>query len=220
VRTGKPSAEHALGCDVWTHYKKHPEEGHHFAEAMSGMSAMAMQAVLAAYSFEGAQKVVDVGGSHGGFLSAVLQRETKARGVLFDMAEVVEGAGATLEAARVADRVERVAGSFFDKVPAGGDVYLLKHILHDWSDEECVKILNNVREAMTPAARVVVVEMPITSGGLPSPAPLLDLNMLVLLTGKERTADEYGALFAQAGLRLSSVVPTHSPFAVMEARRA
>jgi hypothetical protein len=218
VRTGKPATERALGMNAWDYYKQNAEEGNHFAEAMSGMSSMSMQAVLASYSFEGARKVVDVGGSHGAFVAAVLQREPTACGVLFDLPHVVEGAGATLDAAHVAGRVERVGGSFFDSVPAGGDVYLLKHILHDWSDEECVKILRNVRDAMAAEGRVVVVEMPINSGGPPSPAPLLDLNMLVMLTGKERTPDEYGALFARAGLRLSAVVPTHSPVAVMEAR--
>ena len=219
VRSGKPSAPATLGMDVWKYYEKNHAEGFHFAEAMSGMSHMAMQAVLASYSFVGAKKVVDVGGSHGAFVSAVLQREKTARGVLFDRADVVEGAGATLEAAGVADRVDRVAGNFFESVPAGGDVYLLKHILHDWSDDECVTILTRVREAMHPDARVVVAEMLITDKGPPSPAPLLDLNMLVMLTGKERTAAEFGALFAKAGLKLSGVTPTHSPVAVVEARR-
>ena len=220
VRTGKPSTDHGLGMGTWEYYKKNPVDQHHFAEAMSGLSAMAMHAVLASYSFEGARKVVDVGGSHGAFVAAVLQREPKARGVLFDQPAVVAGADATLQAAKVADRVECVGGSFFDSVPAGGDVYLLKAILHDWNDEECVKILTNVREAMAPDGRVVVVEMPITSGGPPSPAPLMDLNMLVMLTGKERTPEEYGALFAKSGLRATSVVPTPSPVAVLEARRA
>jgi hypothetical protein len=220
VRTGKPAAPKALGMDVWEYYKKNSEEGFQFAEAMSGLSSMALQAVLAAYSFAGARKVVDVGGSHGSFLAAVLQRETEARGVLFDRPEVIEGARATLAGAGIADRVERVAGSFFESVPAGGDVYLLKHILHDWSDDECVTILRCVREGMTADARVVVVEMLISADGPPSPAPLLDLNMLVMLTGKERTKDEFGALFAKAGLALSNVTPTHSPFAVVEARRA
>jgi hypothetical protein len=220
VRTGKPAAPAALGMDVWEYYKKNAEEGFHFAEAMSGMSAMAMQAVLAAYSFRDVRKVVDVGGSHGAFVAAVLQREPAARGVLFDRAEVVEGANATLEHTGVADRIERVAGDFFQSVPAGGDTYLLKHILHDWSDDECVRILTNVRAAMTPEARVVVVEMLIDEKGPPSPAPLLDLNMLVMLTGRERIAEEFGALFAKAGLRLAGVTPTHSPVAVVEARRA
>jgi hypothetical protein len=220
VRTGQPSTVPVLGMGAWEYYKQNPEEGAHFAKAMSGVSAMAMHAVLAVYSFAGARKVVDVGGSHGVFLSAVLKQERDARGVLFDLPEVVKGAGDALAAEGVLDRVERVGGSFFDAVPSGGDVYLLKFVLHDWSDEECVRILTNVREAMAADAKVVVVEMPIVPEGPPSPAPLLDLNMLVMLTGKERTPDEYAALFARAGLRLSGVTPTPSPFAVLEARRA
>ena len=220
VRTGKPTARKALGVDIWEYYKKNADEGFHFAEAMSGLSSIALGAVLEAYSFAGARVVVDVGGSHGAFLAAVLKREVEARGVLFDRPEVIEGATATLTGAGVASRVERVGGNFFERVPAGGDTYLLKHILHDWSDDECVSILGCVREAMAPDARVVVVEMLITDAGPPSPAPLLDLNMLVMLTGKERTADEFGALFAKAGLKLASVTATHSPFAVLEARRA
>lgn len=218
IMTGEPSAPKVLGTDLWAYYEKNAAEGLLFAEAMSGISSMATHAVLEAYSFAGATKVVDVGGSHGAFVAAVLQREKSAHGVLFDRPEVLEGAGATLEGAGVNARVERVAGSFFESVPAGGDVYLLKFILHDWNDDECVAILRRVREAMSPTARVVVVEMLITSGGPPSPAPLLDLNMLVMLTGRERTSDEFAALFARAGLALQGVTPTHSPFAVLEAR--
>ena len=220
VRSGTPSAPRVLGMDPWKYYEKNHEEGFMFAEAMSGMSHMAMHAVLASYSFVGSKKVVDVGGSHGAFVSAVLQREKSAHGVLFDRPEVIEGAGATLESAGVANRVQRTSGDFFQSVPQGGDVYLLKHILHDWSDDECVTILRNVREAMDPGGKVVVVEMLIDDAGPPSPAPLLDLNMLVMLTGKERTAEEFGALFEKAGLKLSGVTPTHSPVAVVEARRA
>lgn len=219
VRTGRPSAPKVLGMDTWEYYKKNREEGLHFAAAMSGVSHMAMQAVLASYSFAGARKVVDIGGSHGSFVAAVLQREKTARGVLFDRPEVVDGAGTTLEEAGVNDRVDRVGGSFFESVPEGGDVYLLKHILHDWNDDECVKILRNVCEAMVLDGRVVVVEMLITDKGPPSPAPLLDVNMLVMHTGKERTAEDFAALFAQAGLKLHAVTPTQSPFAVIEARR-
>jgi hypothetical protein len=219
VRTGRPSAPKALGMDTWEYYKKNHDEGFHFAEGMSGMSHMTLQAVFTSYSFVGARKVVDVGGSHGSFVAAVLQREKAACGVLFDRPEVVEGAGATLDEAGVNERVKRVGGSFFESVPAGGDVYLLKHILHDWNDDECVKILRNIREAMALDGRVVVVEMLITDKGPPSPAPLLDLNMLVMLTGKERTTEEFAALFAQAGLKFHAVTPTQSPVAVIEARR-
>jgi len=219
-RTGKPTTDEALGMSLWEHYAKNPEEGDHFAEAMSGLSAMAMQAVIPVYSFAGAQQVVDVGGSHGGFLAAVLQKVPAARGVLFDRPDIVAGADATLGPAGVSERVERVGGDFFAGVPEGGDVYLLKHILHDWSDDECVAILTNVRNAMAPGARVVVVEMVIGAEGAPSPAPLLDLNMLVLLSGKERTIAEFGALFERAGMQTSKVIPTMSPFAVIEARAA
>lgn len=220
VRTGRPVAEEALGMNVWEYYKVNAQEGNHFAEAMSGFSAMAMQAVMAAYSFSGARTVVDVGGSHGAFLATVLARETSASGILFDRPEVVEGAGATLDAAGVTSRVERKGGNFFESVPSGGDTYLLKHILHDWNDADCVKILGNVARAMAPTGRVVIVELLLADGGPPNPAPLMDLNMLVMLGGKERTAEEYSALFAKAGLKLASVTPTHSPFAVIEARRA
>jgi O-methyltransferase domain/Dimerisation domain len=218
VRTGMPSAPKALGMDLWEYFEKNRDEGFHFAEGMSGMSHIALQGVLESYSFVGARKVVDVGGSHGSFIAAVLRRSESVRGVLFDRADVVDGAEAALKEAGVSDRVERVGGNFFESVPAGGDVYLLKHILHDWNDDECVKILRNIRESMTSDGRVVVVEMLITDQGPPSPAPLLDLDMLVMLTGKERTAEEFAALFASAGLKLYSVTPTPSPFVVLEAR--
>jgi hypothetical protein len=218
VRTGTPAAPKTLGKPAWEYYAEHPEEANHFAQGMSGMSAMAIDAVLEAYSFTGAQVVVDVGGSHGSLLSAVLQKYPDARGILFDRPNVVSGAGPTLDRAGVASRVTCQGGSFFESVPEGGDVYLLKSVLHDWSDDECVEILSACRRAMTPDGRVVVIEMLITSQGPPSPAPLIDLNMLVMLTGRERTEEEYGALFTRAGLALSGVVATHSPFAAIEAR--
>jgi hypothetical protein len=218
VRTGKPATSKTLGKTIWEYYAQHKDEAFHFAEGMGGISAMAMQAVLASYSFEGAKLLVDVGGSHGSLLAAVLARLPDARGVLFDLAHVVEEAGPMLAAAGVANRVERVAGSFFESVPAGGDTYLLKAILHDWSDDECVTILGHCRKAMAPGARVVIVEMLIDDQGPPSPAPLMDLNMLVMLTGRERTAAEFSAVLARAGLELSRVVPTPSPFVVIEAR--
>jgi hypothetical protein len=218
VRTGKPATHKALGSAIWDYYAAHPEEGHDFSQAMSGMSALATDAVLAAYSFDGARRVVDVGGAHGAFLGAVLGRLPDARGVLFDLPHVVDGAAPSLREAGVFDRTERVGGSFFESVPSGGDVYLVKHILHDWNDDECVRILERVRAAMAPDGRIVVVEMVIDPDGPPSPAALLDLNMLVMLTGRERSIVEFEALFRRAGLRLAKVAPTPSPFVVLEAR--
>jgi O-methyltransferase domain len=221
IRTGKPAFEKVFGLrNPWDYYRdRNPDEGQLFSENMTAQSGAEVQEVLRAYSFSGARLVVDVGGAHGAFLAAVLKRVPQARGVLFDQPDVVARAQPTLNELGVAERVERVGGSFFDSVPAGGDLYLLKHILHDWSDEECVRILRCVREAMTPGARVAVVEMPLLEGGSPPFAALLDINMLVCLTGKERTAAEYAELFRQAGLEMAGVTPTHSPVAVIEARR-
>jgi O-methyltransferase domain/Dimerisation domain len=218
IRTGTPATIKSLGKPAWEYYAEHPDEAHHFAEGMGGISAMAIGAVLEAFSFSDARLLVDVGGSHGSLLSAILQQVPDARGILFDLPDVVKGAGPILKNAGVSTRVTCQGGSFFEGVPAGGDTYLLKLILHDWNDDECVAILSACRKAMAPGGRIVVLEMLITTEGPPSPAPLMDLNMLVMLTGRERTSDEYGALFARAGLTLSRVVPTHSPFAVIEAR--
>jgi hypothetical protein len=218
VRRDKSSFESALSTPVWD--RKNSQEQQYFVEAMSGGTTMAIQTVLTSYSFAGARKVIDIGGAHGAFLAAVLQRERPATGVLFDLADVITGAGPTLDTVGVADRVECVSGSFFDIVPAGGDVYLLKLVLHEWSDHECVKILHNVREAMSHGGRVIVVEILIADDGPPSAASLLDLDMLVMHAGKERTAKEYGALFARAGLKLTNVISTPSVYTVLEARAA
>lgn len=222
IRTGQPAFEKVFGLsNPWDYYRdRNPDEGRLFSENMTAQSGAEVQQVLRFYSFSGARRVVDVGGAHGAFLAAVLKRVPRARGVLFDQPDVVERALPTLKELGVADRIERVGGSFFESVPAGADLYLLKHILHDWSDTECVRILRCVREAMTANARVAVVEMPLLEQGGAPFAALLDINMLVCLTGKERTASEYSELFRRAGLKMASVTSTRSPVAVIEARRA
>jgi hypothetical protein len=222
IRSGKPAFEKVFGLrNPWDYYRdRNPDEGRLFSENMTAQSGAEVQEVLRAYSFSGARLVIDVGGAHGAFLAAVLKRVRGARGILFDQPDVVARAQPTLIELGVAERIERVGGSFFDSVPAGGDLYLLKHILHDWSDEECVRILGCVREAMNPGARVAVVEMPLIEGGGAPFTALLDINMLVCLTGKERTATEYAELFRRAGLKLAGVTATRSPVAVIEARRA
>lgn len=218
IRTGGPATHIALGMDYWTYCRSHAEEGREFAAAMTSLSSMAIDAVLAVEDFGGARCVVDVGGSHGALLAAVLARVSQARGVLFDLPEVVEGAVEALRAAGVAHRVELKAGSFFQSVPAGGDTYLLKHILHDWGDEQCVTILANIAKVLPRDGRIIVVEMIIDDQGPPSPAPLLDLNMLVMHTGRERTIPDFEVLFRRAGLRLAAHKPTPSPFALLEVR--
>ncbi len=221
IRTGQPAFSKVFGTTPWDYYAtRNPDDGRLFSENMTAMSSTEFDAILAVYSFDGARRIVDVGGAHGAFLATVLAKVPQARGVLFDQPQVVELAGPTLEQLGVADRVERVGGDFFESVPQGGDLYLLKHILHDWNDEECVRILRCVRKAMAPAARVIVAEFPISEDNHSPFASLLDINMLVMLTGKERTPEEYAELFSRADLKLTSVTPTEAPTAVLEARAA
>jgi hypothetical protein len=208
----------ALGSDIGGYYDRHPVEAQAFSQAMNGMSGLALQAIDAVWDLPAATCVVDVGGAHGSFLTHVLHRRPAARGVLFDLPHVIATAGPALAAAGVAGRVEPVAGDFMRAVPAGGDVYLLKHVLHEWNDAQARTILRNVRQAMTPAATVVTVEMLIPEDGAPSPALLMDLDMLVTSSGRERTAGEMKALFAAAGLAITRVLPTASPFFVLEAQ--
>jgi hypothetical protein len=210
VRTGTSAAEAALGCETFAYYERNPEEGRTFSQGMSGLSAAAIGAVAEAWHPPAATTVVDVGGAHGAFLGFVLDKLPAARGILLDMPSVIA------EAPKL-PRTELVGGDFFATVPTG-DLYLMKHILHDWDDARCLTILRNIRSAMAKNATVAIVEMLVPEDGSPSPAILLDLNMLVMLPGRERTAREMTDLLASADLAVQRVVATHSPFSLIEAR--
>ena len=174
-------------------------------------------AIAASYDFSGVGTLADVGGASGHLLATVLGKNPRLRGILFDLPHVVRDAPALLEARGVSDRVTIEAGSFFDRVPEGADAYLLSHIIHDWSEEQCLTILGHCRRAMRPASRLLIVEMVLPSGDEPHPGKMLDLMMLVGPGGQERTEQEYGALLKKAGLRLTKVVPTSTPVSVVEA---
>ena len=190
-----------------------------FNRAMTDLTRRVATEVLSAVDFSAARRIVDVGGGHGELLAAVLTAYPRARGVLFDLAHAIEGAGAVLESARVADRCERVAGDFFAAVPAAGDTYLLKSVLHDWDDERCALILANCRRAMAPGSRLLVIERiaPVRAGNSPLDQSVAraDLNMLLSLSGRERSEAEYRALFATAALEIKDISPTAGEFQVM-----
>ncbi len=211
VRTGQSQAATVLGTDVWHYYAQHADEGRAFTEGMTGLSMAALGAIADAWQPPAARTVVDVGGAHGAVLAFVLDKLPDARGILYDLPHVIDSAAPRA-------RTELVAGDFFASVPTGADLYLMKHILHDWDDARCLTVLRNVRAAMSRDARVVIVEMLIPDDGSPSPAILLDLNMLVMLPGRERTGRELTDLLAQADLRVDRIVGTHSPFSLIEAR--
>lgn len=217
VKSGRRTSRDALGMEVWEYYGKHRDDGAQFSRAMSDISSMAIGPVLHGFDFAGAAQIVDVGGAHGALLAAVLAEHPQARGVLFDLPEVVAAAQPSLAARGLGERVTTVGGDFLKAVPAGGDVYLLKHILHDWDDARAVAILGNIRAAMKPTSRLLIVELALPESAEPSPAHFMDLNMLVMLDGRERTPSEYAALLAQAGLRLTRFSPTASPVGLAEA---
>ncbi len=217
VQTGKPGFEKHLGMPFFDWLARNPDEASMFSETMVGFNAAEPPAVAAAYDFSAAKTVVDVGGATGNLLAAVLARHPGPRGVLFDLPHVVRDAPALIGARGLADRITIESGSFFEGVPAGGDVYLLSHVIHDWSEEQCLTILGHCRRAMSPASRLLVIEMVLPEGDTPHPGKLLDLMMLVGPGGRERTEPEYAALLAKAGLRLARVIPTQSAVSVIEA---
>jgi O-methyltransferase domain len=199
------------GTNVWEHQAAHPEEGAIFDAAMTGLSTPVTEAVAQSYDFSRIGVLADVGGGEGGLLAAILAANPTLRGVLFDLPHVVATAGALLERAGVADRCEVVGGSLFETVPEGADAYLFKSIIHDWDDAAAIEILRTCRAPMADTARLLVVEPVIRPGNEPDRAKFMDLNMLVMLGGRERTAEDFERLYAEAGFRLIGIVPTGSP---------
>ena len=214
LKTGESQAKSALGgIDVWKYYDQHPEELEAFARAMGDLSAAALGPIAEAYDFGGLSRIVDVGGSHGSVLDVALGGAPEAQGVLFDAPSVVEVVD--LSKLQHGDRIEKTGGDFCASVPADGDDYILKHIIHDWSDEHAITILRRVREAIADDGRLLVMEM-VLSDESPPFAPWLDVHMLVMLDGKERTEAEFATLLDEAGFRLNRVVATKCPVSIIE----
>jgi len=215
VRTGEGAFRHRYGLSVFEWYQQNPHRGAIFDGAMGDHSRAQIEALLAAFDFSDIAHLVDVGGGRGLLLQRLLAAYPTLRGTVFDQPQVVAPVAVPPE---LAGRLELQGGDFFAAVPAGADAYLLKHIIHDWGDEACLRILGQIRDAMAPGARVLLVEQVIPPGNAPFPGKLLDLNMLVMTEGgRERTPSEYASLLGQAGLSLQRIVPTPSPLSVVEA---
>ena len=218
VQTGKPMTHETLGMELFDWYANNPEEAGFFNAAMGDLSALAAAELVRVYDFSAAQKVVDVGGSHGILLGAVLTANGAARGILYDLPHVIDTAEQHIAPA-LTGRCELISGDFFESVPPGGDVHLLKQIIHDWDDDQASKILVNCHGALSPAGKLLLVEMVVPSDNAPDMAQAMDLNMLAILGGRERTEEEYRTLLDGAGFKLERLIATHSPFSVIEAVR-
>jgi O-methyltransferase domain/Dimerisation domain len=217
VQTGKSGFEKSLGMPIFDWLAKHPEQASMFSETMVGIHGAEPPAVAAAYDFSGLATIVDVGGATGHLLTTILDRYPRSRGILYDLPHVVRDAPPLIQARGLADRVTIEAGSFFEKAPSDGDAYLLSHIIHDWTEDQCLTILGNCRRAMHSRSRLLIIEMVLPAGDSPHPGKMLDMMMLVGPGGQERTEEEYGTLLGKAGFRLTRVVPTESPVSVVEA---
>lgn len=217
LRTGETGMVQAHGQRLFDYLGEHPEDAANFNAAMIGFHGAEPSAVAAAYDFSGIGTLVDVGGGSGNLITTILRDNPAMRGVLFDLPQATTDGETTIAVTGLTDRCRVAAGDFFEAVPEGGDAYLLSHIIHDWSDEECLRILSNCRRAMRDQARLLIVEWVLPPGDEPHPARLLDLVMLVMAGGQERTEEEYRALLAKAGFDLTRVVPTASPTSVVEA---
>lgn len=217
LETGKSGFTEAAGMNVFEHLAKNPEEASLFSESMIGFHGGETTAVAEAYDFSGFETIVDVGGASGKMLAEILTRHGGPRGVLFDRPHVVTDAPALFKACGVEDRVTIEGGNFFETVPAGADAYLMSHIIHDWNEEECAAILGHCRRAIRPDGRLLIIEMVLPPGDTPHLGKILDMVMLVMPGGQERSETEYADLLAKSGFRLTRVIPTDSAVSIVEA---
>lgn len=220
VCTGQTAFDKIFGKPVFDYLAGEPVKAAIFDEAMTGIHGRETAAMLDSYDFSGVRLLADIGGGNGSTLAAVLERHPPMRGILFDLPGVVERAKERIEAAGLAARCQLVEGNFFESVPGSADAYLFRHILHDWNDEQALTILRNCRARVAETARLLVVETVIPPGNDFCFGKLLDLTMLVIPGGKERTEEEYRQLFATAGFRLARVVPTAADVSVIEGEPA
>jgi hypothetical protein len=217
VQIGTTAFERAMGQSFFEYLDAHPQAAAVFNANMTAMTERDVPEVVTTYDFSGAGLLVDVGGGHGALVSAILQAGGRAAAMLFDRASVIEGARAHLAAAGLADRCKLVAGSFFEAIPEGGDTYTLKDIIHDWDNERALAILRNCRRAMGTDAKLLLIERVLPADGESAIGKVIDVTMMVLTGGMERTESEYRALLEQAGFSLRRVVYTHSGASVLEA---
>jgi len=220
VRTGQPMFEKVFGMPLFGYYAKHPEKSELFDQAMAEFSRPIAKAIVTSYAFSGIDRLVDVGGGDGSLISVILRAHPRMTATLFEGPWAAERARRSIDAAGLGERCEVVAGDFFASVPAGGDAYLVKHILHDWNDERALALLASCHRAMKPGARLLIVELIIPPGNEPFVGKDLDIQMLLATGGRERTKEEYEALLHQAGFKLCRVVPTPFVMCVIEAVRA
>lgn len=217
VKTGQRAFDEVFGMPNWQYWAGHPEDAHTFNQAMSEMTAVIEPALLSICDFSGFKTIVDVGGGRGTLMASILRTYPQARGIVLDLPHVIEQGRQLIAEHRLEHRCQMIGGDFFEEVPSGGDAYMLKWILHDWNDEQAIALLKNCHAAMPIDARLFVFEAPLSSRNQPSMHKLMDINMLVMTGGHERTEAEYRRLLDAAGFELTRTTLTPLELAVLEA---
>ncbi len=223
VRTGQPTVEHVTGKPTFEYFASNRVEFDRFHLAMTNLSGIAVGAALEAYDFSSFNTIVDVGGGHGFAICSILQKYPRMQGVLFDLEDIVPGADKRIREFGLQERCRTAFGDFFEAVPEGGDVYFMKSVLHDWTDDQARTILRNCARALhtkrdgNRTGKVVLLEFVVPPGDQPHPSKIIDIEMLFFPGGRERMEQEWRDLLASAGFRLARIVPTKSPFSLIEA---
>jgi ubiquinone/menaquinone biosynthesis C-methylase UbiE len=219
IRTGKVAFDKVFGKPAFDYLAEHPDKARVFDAAMVSIHGRESDAVLNAYDFSVFGVVADVGGGNGSQITEILKKHNGVKGILFDLPHVIERAKERIKASGLLDRCQLVSGNFFEAVPEGADAYVMQHVIHDWDEEKCLTILCNCRRAMPPASKLLVIESVIPPGNEPFHGKFLDLQMLLIPGGKERTEDEYRTLFERAGFELKRIVPTGTEVSIVEGRK-
>ncbi len=218
IRTGRSAFDMVFGKPIFDYLGEHPDKAQIFDAAMVGIHGRESNAILDAYDLSAFGSVADIGGGNGSQITGILQRHKMMKGILFDLPHVIERAEERIHAAGLLDRCSLVPGSFFDAVPDGAGAYILRHIIHDWDEEKCLTILRNCHRAMSPASKLLVIESVIPPNNEPFHGKFLDLVMLLIPGGKERTEDEYRTLFERAGFELTQIVTTSTEISILEGK--
>jgi hypothetical protein len=210
LKTGEIAFDAAAGMNIWQHFAQHPEDGQIFSQSMSSLGTAIAQAVAASYDFSQFNTIVDIGGAQGSLVSTILQANPHLQGILFDLPEIIANVS-------VDKSIQPIAGNFFESVPTGGDAYLMRWIIHDWDDEKSSVILKNCHRAMPEQGKLLLVESILPPGNEPSPTKFIDVIMLLMTGGRERTEEEYRSLLRSNGFELTQVIPTPSMLTIIEA---
>ena len=217
IEKGQPAFDYVHGQSLYDYLKHDHVAAEKFNNAMSAFSQNEAEAISGAYSFSSAQRIVDIGGGQGAFVSALLKVNPHLSGIVFDRPDVIDTIQTGVTTSEKNLKISYAPGDFFSEVPDGGDTYILKSVLHNWDDNSCITILRNCRKAMKDDGRLLIIERIVPSGNEKSEAKLFDVNMLVMTGGQERTGEEYGKLLTAAGYTLSRVISTLSPVGIIEA---